>query len=174
LTAAPVASVAKFWARKKFKGTAALQKKINPTRVPIEEKKSIRWLKNLKQSTVLFADPGQCVHIGDRENDIYELLCTARGIGTHFLIRTYVGRLAEEGDHTIADETDEVTVKGLHRIEVRDSKGDPDEAVLEIKYRKIQVLPPIGKQKRYPASPLTVIHAEERGSPKHRKKIFGN
>jgi hypothetical protein len=34
----------KFWTRKKFKGTAALKKKINPTRVPIEKKESIRWL----------------------------------------------------------------------------------------------------------------------------------
>jgi hypothetical protein len=29
----PLAAV-KFWTRKKFKGTAALKKKINPTRVP--------------------------------------------------------------------------------------------------------------------------------------------
>jgi hypothetical protein len=65
----------------------------------------------------------------------------------------------------------EVAVKGLHRIEVRDSNGDPDEALLEIRYRKIRVLPPIGKQKRYPALTLTVIHAEERGKPKNRKKI---
>ena len=35
----------------------------------------------------------------------------------------------------------------------------------------IRVLPPIGKQKRYPALTLTVIHAEERGAPKNRKKI---
>jgi hypothetical protein len=49
--------------------------------------------------------------------------------------------------------------------------GDPDEAVLEIRYRKIRVLPPIGKQKRYPSLTLTVIHAEERGPPKNRKKI---
>ncbi|SFK30371.1 Transposase DNA-binding [Bradyrhizobium sp. Gha] len=28
----------KFWTRKKFKGTAALKKKINPTRIPIEKK----------------------------------------------------------------------------------------------------------------------------------------
>jgi len=32
----------KFWTRKKFKETAALKKKINPTRVPIEKKESIR------------------------------------------------------------------------------------------------------------------------------------
>jgi len=161
----------KFWTRKKFTGTAALKKKINPTRVPIEKKESIRWLDNLKQSTELLSDPGRCLHIGDRESDIYELFCTAQEVGTHFLVRTCVDRLAGDGDHTIADEMDEVAVKGLHRIEVRDSNGDPDQAVLEIRYRKIRVLPPIGKQKRYPALTLTVIHAEERGTPKNRKKI---
>jgi hypothetical protein len=33
------------------------------------------------------------------------------------------------------------------------------------------VLPPIGKQKQYPPLALTVIHAQERDKPKHRKKI---
>jgi hypothetical protein len=37
----------KFWTRKKFKGTEALKKHINPIRVPIEKKESVRWLKNL-------------------------------------------------------------------------------------------------------------------------------
>jgi hypothetical protein len=161
----------KFWTRKKFKGTAALKKKVNPTRVPIEKKESIRWLENLTQSTRLLEDPGRCVHIGDRESDIYELFCVAQEIGTHFLIRTCVDRLAGNGSQTIAEEMDEVAVKGLHRVEVRDSNGDPDEAVLEIRYRRIRVLPPIGKQKRYPALMLTVIHAEERGTPKNRKKM---
>src|SRR5215467_6167565 len=161
----------KFWTRRKFKGTAALKKKINPTRVPIEKKESIRWLENLKQSTELLSDPRRCIHIGDRESDIYELFCTAQQIGTHFLVRTCVDRLAGDGGHTIADEMDEVAVKGLHRVEVRDSYGNSDEAVLELRYRKIHVLPPIGKQKRYPALRLTVIHAEERETPKNRKKI---
>ncbi|MGY3108144.1 MULTISPECIES: hypothetical protein [unclassified Bradyrhizobium] len=157
--------------RKKFKGIAALKKKINPTRVPIEKKESIRWLDNVCQSTELLGDPGRCVHVGDRESDIYELFCAAREAVTHFVIRTCVDRLAGEGDHTIADEMDEVAVKGQHRIDVRNNNGDPDEAVLEIRYRRIRVLPPIGKQKRYPALTLTVIHAEERVTPKNRKKI---
>ena len=161
----------KFWTRKKFKGIAALKKKINPTRVPIEKKESIRWLENLKQSTELLDGPGRCIHIGDRESDIYELFCLVQEVGTHFLVRTCVDRLAGDGDHTIAQEMDEVAVKGLHRIEVRDSNGDPDEAVLEIRYRRIRVLPLIGKQKRYPALTLTVIYADERGAPKNRKKI---
>ena len=31
------------WTRKRFKGADALKRKINPTRVPIETKESIRW-----------------------------------------------------------------------------------------------------------------------------------
>ncbi|MEY9202055.1 hypothetical protein ABIF05_001165 [Bradyrhizobium elkanii] len=108
----------KFWTRKKFKGTTALKRKINPTRVPIEQKESIRWLENLRQSTDLLAAPGRCVHIGDRESDIYELFCLADEVGTHFLVRTCVDRLAGDGNHTITDEMDEVAVKGLHRIKV--------------------------------------------------------
>src|SRR5437660_4211164 len=161
----------KLWTRKKVKGTDALKKKSNPTRGPIEKKESIRWLENVQQSTELLDDPARCVHIGDRESDIYELFCAAREAGTHFLIRTCVDRLAGDGDHTIADEMDEVAVKGLHRINVRDGNGEPDEAVLEIRYRKIRVMPPIGKQKHYPSLTLTVIRAEERGTPKNRKKV---
>lgn len=161
----------KFWTRNKFKGCNALKKSVNPTRVPIEKKESFRWLQNLRQSTELFDDPARCVHIGDRESDIYELFCTAHDLGTHFLLRTCVDRLAGDGEHTIADEMDEVRVKGLHRIEVRDQKGNVSEAVLEIRYRRIRVLPPIGKQNRYPALSLTVIHAHERETPSGRKPI---
>lgn len=93
----------KFWTRKKFKGTAALKKKINPTRVPIEKKESIRWLENVRQSTSLLGESERCVHVADREGDIYELFCAARDAGTHFLIRTCVDRLSGDGDHTIAE-----------------------------------------------------------------------
>ena len=161
----------KFWTRDKFKGTAALKRKINPTRVPIEHKESVRWLENLRQSTALMNEPARCVHIGDRESDIYELFCAAQDARTHFLIRTCVDRLAGDGDHTIADEMAEVRVRGQHRIKIRDKDGNPQEVTLEIRYRQIRVLPPIGKQKRYPALSLTVIHAEERGTPLNREKI---
>jgi hypothetical protein len=161
----------KFWTRKKFKGCNALKKKINPTRVPIEKKESIRWLENLKQSTALFHAPQRCVHIGDRESDIYELFCAAQATETHFLVRTCVDRLAGDGKHTVADEMNEVPVTGLHRIDVRDKQGNLSKAILEIKYRCIQVLPPIGKHKQYPELMLTVIHAQERGTPQGREKI---
>jgi hypothetical protein len=161
----------KFWNREKFKGTNALKKRINPTRVPIELKESVRWLDNLRQSTALLGDAARCVHIGDRESDIYELFCTAKDVGTHFLLRTCVDRLAGDGAHTIAAEMEAVSCKGLHRVEVLDRKGNPTEAILELKYRRVRVLPPIGKQSRYPSLELTVLHATERGKPRGRDPI---
>lgn len=115
--------------------------------------------------------PARCVHIGDRESDIYELFCTAQELGTRFLVRTCVDRLAGDGDHTIADERAEVDCKGLHRVQVQDKKGNVSEAVLELRYRRIRVLPPIGKQKQYPQLVLTVLHARERDKPRGRERV---
>src|SRR4051812_49237214 len=92
----------KFWTRKKFKGTNALRGKVNPIRIPIEQKESVRWLENLKGSTELLGEPARYVHVGDRESDIYELFCAAEEARTHFLVRTCVDRLAEDGGTTIS------------------------------------------------------------------------
>jgi hypothetical protein len=144
----------KFWTRNKFKGTTALKRHINPTRVPIEEKESYRWLENMRQSTALLGEPVRCVHVGDRESDIYELFYTAHDLCTYFLVRTCVDRLAGDGQHTIADEMEQVKVKGVHRVTIRDAKGHPMTVTLEVPYQQMTVLPPIGKQNRYPALQL--------------------
>jgi hypothetical protein len=161
----------KFWSRKQFKGTAALKRKINPTRVPIEQKESFRWLENLRQSMDLLAAPDRCVHIGDRESDIFELFCTARDLNTHFIVRSCVDRLAGDGEGTIAGEMSEVPVGGVHEVEVRDSRGQLETVLVELRYRRIRVRPPIGKQKRYPALELTILHARERDTPADRLPI---
>jgi hypothetical protein len=61
-----------------------------------------------------------------------------------------------------AGEMKELRVQGLHRIRVKNKKGEISEAILEIRYRRIRVLPPIGKQKQYPELELTVLYAQER------------
>ncbi|MBC8642033.1 hypothetical protein IAG25_35055 [Caballeronia sp. EK] len=92
-------------------------------------------------------------------------------MGTHFLVRTCVDRLAGDGEHTIADEMAEAKIKGVHRVELRDSKGRPDEAFFEIRYRRITVRPPLYKQRRYPDLRLAVIHALETAAPAGRPPI---
>ncbi|UGA49001.1 hypothetical protein HU230_0042420 (plasmid) [Bradyrhizobium quebecense] len=92
-------SAVKFWTRKKFKGIAQLKQKVNLTRLPIEKKESIRWLENLRQSIERLGDPHRCIHIADRESDIYELYCLTQELGAHFIVRACVDRLAGDGGH---------------------------------------------------------------------------
>jgi hypothetical protein len=164
-------SATKMWTRKKFKGCRALRNKVNSTRVPIEKKESFRWIENLRQSTALLGAPERCVHVGDRESDIYEFFCAARDEGTHFLIRACADRLIENGEITVSDKMSEVKVKGLHRIKFRDAQGKWVEALLELRFRKVRVLPSVAKQKRCSTLELTVIYAQERGKPEGRDRI---
>jgi hypothetical protein len=161
----------KFWTRKKFKGTNALKRRINPTRVPIEHKESIRWLENLAQSTDQLGDASRCIHIGDRESDIFELFCAARKACTHFLVRTSVNRLAGRGRTTVAQKMTREPIRGSHLVEVRDDKGQVTTARVEIRFCQMTIHPPVGKQRRYPPLRLTVIYALERGNPRGRKPI---
>lgn len=164
-------SAVKFWNREKFKGTAQLKRKINPTRVPIETKESFRWLENLRQSIDRLGRPERCIHVGDRESDIYELYCLTKELGTHFVVRTVVDRLAGDGNHKVSAEMQEAVTVGQHAIEVRDDADEITTAVLDIRFKRIRVLPPVGKQKRYPGLELTVIHAVEPNPPAGRKRI---
>ncbi|BAV66910.1 transposase (plasmid) [Sphingobium cloacae] len=131
----------------------------------------MRWLENMRQASALLDDPARCIHIGDRESDIYELFCEARKLGTHFLIRSCVDRLVEGSEPTLIAAMEKVTAAGEHWIEVHDDEGKPSPACLSIKYHRLQVLPPVGKQKRYPALQLTVICADEQRAPETRPPI---
>lgn len=164
-------TAAKFWSRDKFKGANALKRKVNPTRVPIDAKESVRWLDNLRQSTELIGQPERCVHIGDRESDIYELFCLARALGTHFLVRSCVDRLAGDGVTTIASVMQGICPSGTHTVEFTDTTGHTHQATLSVKFADMVVRPPIGKQKRYPHQTLRVIHAKEIDPPDTRSPV---
>ncbi len=74
----------RFWNRKKFKGCNASKKKINPTRIPIEEKESFRWLENLKQSSDLLAHPENCVYESwDLRSIFYKTIAPERKLLSH-------------------------------------------------------------------------------------------
>jgi hypothetical protein len=167
----------KFWTRTKFKGTWTLKRHVNPTRVPIETKESYRWLENLRQSMALLAAPERCVHVADRESDIYELFGLAQDLRTRFLVRVQTNRLAEpppdapqqNADHRVFAQLDAAPWLGRHHVTVG---GDADEtACLQVKFATITTLPPIGKQKQYSPQVLTYIHALELDPPADRQPI---
>lgn len=161
----------KFWTRQSFKGCDELKRHVNPTRIPIEEKESFRWLENLRQSAELLKRPAQRVHIGDRESDIYELFAVAEELGTKFLVRTCVNRRAGDGTETVAQTMQKAPSKGAYKLEIRGEGGQAEEVALQIKYERVRVLPPLGKKEDYPELELTAIHATEMSKPKERKKI---
>lgn len=162
----------KVWSRAKFKGPNSLERRLNRTRIPIEAKESIRWLENLRQSTELIGAPGRCVHIGDRESDIYELFCLAQELGTNFLVRGCVDRLAEDGRTTIAQVMRDVAPSGTHRVGFRDASGREQDALLSVRFATMTVRLPIGKQRRYAHQRLQVIHAEEIDPPSDRPPLL--
>lgn len=122
----------KFWTRDKFKGSRALAKKINPTRILIESKESYCWLENIRQSTERLPHESWCVHIGDRGSDIYELFCIAKQYGTHFLVRTCVDRLAGDGNHTVSHEMKSTRISGYHTVSLRDKSGNINKIKLAV------------------------------------------
>ena len=161
----------KFWSRREFKGTNARKRSINPTRVPIEEKESYRWIESLACSTRGLGDPARCVHVCDREGDIFELFGAARDERTHFLVRAAVDRCAGRGKTTMGKKMARDPVRGEHRVEVRDRRGEVSVARLSVRFGRMIVHAPAAKRGRYPALPLTVIHATERGKPAGRDPI---
>ena len=140
--------------------------------MPIESKESMRWLDNLRLSTELTGVPERCVHIGDRESDIYELYCLAEELGTSFLVRSCVDRLAEDGETTIVKVMAAVQSSGTHEVRFRDGQGKSQQAMLSIRYATMTVRPPIGKQKQYRHQELQIIYAEETNPPQDRAPVF--
>ena len=160
----------KFWSRDKFKGTAALKHKSTRRACPSTARRACA--DNLRRSTELIGAPERCVHIGDRESDIYELFCLARDLGTNFLVRSCVDRLAESGGTTIAQVMEGVSPSGTHEVSFRDASGQDQQALLSVKFATVVVRPPIGKQKRYEPQQLQIIHAEETDPPADRPPLF--
>ena len=161
----------KFWTRSAFKGTNALKGKVNRTRVPIEAKESLRWLENLQEATRQLGEPERYVHIGDRESDIYELFCAAEQSHTKFLLRICADRVADNGQRTLSQVLRRAKAKAVHRVEVRDEKGQVSEATVVVKYLQTKIYPPEGKQKKYPPLVVTAIQAREETAPCGRERI---
>jgi len=61
--------------------------------------------------------------------------------------------------------------RGFHTVQWIDRRGKRNKAKLEVRYHRLTVRPPIGKQKRYPSLSLTAIHAKEVKPPENRKPI---
>lgn len=156
-------SAVKFWTRKKFKGTNELKRHINPTNVPIEKKESIKWLENIRQTNKLLSYPDRCLHIGDREADIFELYCECEKLHTHFLVRLAVNRRVKDAQSKLLFESiNNKPVEGEYCIEIRNPDDTFEKIKMNVRFTKVEVSPPIGKEKKYPSITVYYIEAKEK------------
>jgi hypothetical protein len=166
-------TAAKLWTREKSEesDSSKKKKKWELALVPIEEKESFRWLENLTEVTELLGATESCVHIGDRESDIFEFFVIAEELKTHFLLRSNSDRVTSEDGKAISLVMEDEPVRGEHQIELTDRHGKKHQTILELKFRQIEVPPPSGKKRQYSPIAMTVIHAIERGEPEGRERI---
>ena len=162
---------AKFWSRKKFKGTNAPQEEDQPN-ARADRGQGEHALAG--QPAPIHRPVGRPralrSHLRPRGRHL-ELFCLARELDTHFLIRRCSNRFAGDGSDTVESIMAEEKVRGLHSVAVRDDKGKLGSTQVEISYRRITIRPPIAKRKRYPALVLTVLHAREPEEPVGRPRI---
>lgn len=162
----------KFWTRKNFKGTTEQKRHINPTRVPIEEKESFRWIENLNQSTNRFGSPDRLVHIADRESDMYEFFNEAKVTQSHFLVRICVNRRTTQSVN-VYEQMKQQPAAGTYKITFTDETGKVIETDLEIKFKTVELQPSDGrKAKTYGPLKVNIVFAKEIGGRKKGRPLI--
>ena len=152
------------------KGTNALSRKINPTRVPIEGRRACAGWTTCAIHRLL-GDPARCVHMCDREGDIWS--CSAwpvswTPISSSDALPTGSLRTGLIRSRQSWPRRRSAGCTGSLSVTTRASSVSTQ---VELSYRRMTIRPPIAKQKRYPALMLTVLHAREPEEPVGRPRI---
>ncbi len=160
----------RFWTRRVFKNTKQMKRHINPTRIPVSEKESAKWLYNLDSSLSPLNDAAaKVINICDREGDMYELFCACEELNTNFIVRTSLNRQANES--TVAEEMSFGVKNFKHKIKFENSDKKMVETRITVMTKRLILHPPVAKAKSCKSLPITVISAIEDSTPKDRDKI---
>lgn len=100
------------------KGTTDINVRDAHKRVPIDKKKSYRWIEHFNSTEDLLAHgPQKIIHVADRECDIFEFLDEVISRDSHYVIRSSSNRMTRIGPRlkdteTIQKTLDESPIKG--------------------------------------------------------------
>jgi hypothetical protein len=130
--------------------------------LPFEQKESFNWYRAVTEVGKLLCEQLHCIHLADREADIYELFCT-RCPGRDFLIRATHNRALEEGGilwKHVAEQPSVATVQ----LEIPDSRGrktTPVEA--EVRFMKVSIRRPSTSKNECKAIEVTAVEVRQIG-----------
>lgn len=136
--------------------------------LPIEQKESVKWLKSYRTvCQVQQACPEtMLISVGDRESDIYELFLEAvsKPDNPKLLVRSERSRNRKTQEAYLWDEAAIQQVAGHQVIHVpRKGCQLAREAVLEVRYAKVILTPPQGKD--YPPVEIWMVYGRETDYP---------
>ena len=144
-------------------------KKVKRHQLPIEQKESNKWLISFKAAaaTAAACPETTVVSVGDREADIYELFALADQTpkAPLLLVRAQHDRKLYEEQSRLSEHLKKCPEAGRQEIIIpRKGKRPARTAQLSIRYSKVVLAPPTGKQDWAPLS-IWAILAEEQQSP---------
>ena len=141
---------------------------------PIKEKESQRWITTLEKLNTLIPKEKKVIVISDRESDIYELFVAPRNPNTELLIRAYQNRKINDEEEKLKTVINNTKSCGTIKITLNRRDNRPSrEATLEVKYKKVEILPPKRLKNLISLKPVVLyaVLVNEIKPPKNEKGV---
>ena len=111
--------------------------------LPIEEKESYRWIKNVEHARALISKEVTLTIIGDRENDMYEEFVRVPDANTHVLVRSRINRNIEGASGKLYTHLRQQSLAGTSTVALAANNSRTKRtATLEIRYARVEITAP--------------------------------
>ena len=142
-------SSVQIWNRSKDKGSKQSRKY---RELPLEEKESYRWYETARQTKQVLPENVRKTFIGDRENDIYEVLSRIQAGGDDYLIRSVANRPTEEGKR-LEELMESLPVSCIYELEIKGRHGRKARTTkMELRFSRVTVHKPVKSKADVPQS----------------------
>lgn len=154
-----------------FVDRKTFREKSERKKLPLQEKESFRWIKNLNLNT-LESITSKVIHLADREGDFFEFFEAAKEAGESFVVRATVNRSLDITSGNLAklfEHTQSQNSLGEIGIKVQSKSDSKDRtAHLEVRSSKVILEIPIDlkQQKNHRKLELFCVSAVEKNPPK--------
>lgn len=129
----------KIWGR----GNTAPGQKIDRRKRALQEKESYRWAESA-ENTAKYIPSGACkTMVGDRENDIYEVIWRTLESGCDFLIRSSSNRPTTSDGKRLSEIMEEHPLACTYELPIVGRQGRKNRiAMMELRFKEVTVMAP--------------------------------
>lgn len=110
---------------------------------PMAEKESQKWLTALHHTVPRVAKPVRAITVCDREADLYEFLCEAQQLNTHYVVRATQDRRLDSTTELLGETLEACPVAGRMNVQVAAKAQEPARvARVAVRFREVTLHPP--------------------------------